>query len=291
MRTTMKGVRLSAAVLAVLTAAGANSALASGKDRNDCSSGGASGRNRLDAVALTTDGRLLCFDERRPHRAREIGYVNGLSGADTALVGIDYRVQDGALYGVGNGGGIYRLDTGNATATLVNRLTVALRGLNFGVDFNPAADRLRIVSDAGQNLRHNVNAGGTTLADADLNYTAGTIASGISAAAYTNNDLDAATATTLFDLDATLDQIAVQSPPNNGSLAPTGKLNEDAGASAGFDIYSSVWAGRTFANRALAVLDIAGETCLYRIDLLTGAAQYAGSFDTNVADIAIALNQ
>jgi hypothetical protein len=32
--------------------------------------------------------------------------------------------------------------------------------MSFGVDFNPAADRLRIISDAGQNLAHNVNAGG-----------------------------------------------------------------------------------------------------------------------------------
>jgi Domain of unknown function (DUF4394) len=291
MRTRTKGLRLSAAVLAVLAAAGAESALANNKNGDDCASSGATGRNRLDAVALTADGRLLCFDERRPRRAREIGYVNGLTSGDTALVGIDFRVQDGALYGVGNGGGVYRLDTGNATATLVNRLSVALRGTSFGVDFNPAADRLRIVSDAGQNLRHNVNTGGVTIADADLNYTAGTAATGITGAAYTNNDLDAATGTTLFDLDATLDQIALQSPPNNGSLVATGKLTEDAGAAAGFDIYSSVWNGTTVANRALAVLDINGETCLYRVDLLTGSASYAGSFDEIVVDLAIPLAQ
>ena len=39
-----------------------------------------------------------------------------------------------------------------ATATFVNALSVPLMGTSFGVDFNPAADRLRIVSDLGQNL-------------------------------------------------------------------------------------------------------------------------------------------
>ena len=74
---------------------------------------------------------------------------------------------------------------------------MALSGTSFGVDFNPAADRLRIVSDTGQNLRHNVNAGGVTVTDAPLNY-AGVTASGIVGSAYTNNDLDALTATTLY---------------------------------------------------------------------------------------------
>jgi hypothetical protein len=34
---------------------------------------------------------------------------------------------------------------------------VALQGTRFGVDFNPAANRLRVISDLGQNLRHNID--------------------------------------------------------------------------------------------------------------------------------------
>jgi hypothetical protein len=34
----------------------------------------------------------------------------------------------------------------------VSQLTVGLMGNAFGVDFNPAANRLRVVSDLGQNL-------------------------------------------------------------------------------------------------------------------------------------------
>ena len=48
---------------------------------------------------------------------------------------------------------------------------------------------------------------------------------GLTGAAYTNNDLNQpSTATTLFDIDTTLDQVVIQSPPGNGILVATGKL-------------------------------------------------------------------
>ena len=71
-----------------------------------------------------------------------------------------------------------------------------------------------------------------------LNYTAGTPAIGLTGAAYTNNDLDPNTGTTLFDIDTTLNQVAIQSPPNAGSLVATGKLTVDADTPVGFDIYT-----------------------------------------------------
>lgn len=257
---------------------------------SDCSSNGER-REGLRVVGLTDDGHLVCFNEHSPKRMREIGYVSGLSAPDSALIGIDFRVQDGQLYGVGNGGGVYRLDTTNAFATPVNMLTVALEGTSFGVDFNPAADRLRIVSDTGQNLRHNVNAGGTTLLDATLNYTLGTPALGIGGAAYTNNDLVAMTATTLFDLDTSLDQIAIQAPPNNGSLSATGQLTRDAAAMAGFDIYTRLRDGGAVSNRGFAVINGPDGSAFYRVSLLTGKATHVGRFNQTVLDIAVPLSR
>jgi Domain of unknown function (DUF4394) len=254
----------------------------------DCRSNANRG-NVLRVVGLTDDGHLVCFNSHAPRNTREIGYVSGLVSPDTRLIGIDFRVQDGALYGVGDGGGVYRIDTSNAVATLVNVLTQQLSGTSFGVDFNPAADRLRIVSDTGQNLRHDVNLG-ATLADAALNYTAGTTALGIVGAAYTNNDLDPNTATTLFDLDATLDQIDVQAPPNNGSLGPTGKTTVDSGPAAGFDIFTELQSP-VGSNRGYAVLNVGGYSSFHRISLLTGLATQIGTFRQPVSDIAIPLDQ
>ena len=249
----------------------------------------------LQVVGLTSDNRLVCFNEYSPQEARSINFVSNLSGGDTFLIGIDFRVQNRLLYGVGNAGGVYVLDTSNAVATLINRLSVALDGsTSYGVDFNPAADRLRITSSKGQNLRHNVNAGGVTAVDGALNYTPGVTALGIVGSAYTNNDLSANTATTLYALDSTLDQIALQSPPNNGTLAATGKLTVDATEVAGFDIYSTIRDGVTVEVQALASIKAQdGSTSLYSVKLPTGKATLRGKFDsqTVVTDIAIPLNQ
>ena len=84
-------------------------------------------RRSLRVVGLTTDGRLVRFDADTPQRTRDIGKVRNLAG-DQSLVGIDHRVQDGRLYGVGNAGGIYTLGAGDARATKVGQLTVALSG-------------------------------------------------------------------------------------------------------------------------------------------------------------------
>lgn len=254
----------------------------------------------LKVVGLTKDQRLICFNEYKPAEARNIGVVNGLMSGD-ALIGIDFRVQDGKLYGVSKTGGVYLLDTRTAAATKVSQLTVALSGTTFGVDFNPAADRLRVVSDTGQNLRHNINTGGVTTVDDPLDYppatslnSIGPTATGVTGVAYTNNDLSPTTATTLYVLDTNLDQIAIQSPPNDGTLAATGKLGVDTTAQVGFDIYSTVRDGITVDVQGLASLKLTtGENTLNAITLSTGKATPRGSFapGNDVVDIAIPLNQ
>jgi Domain of unknown function (DUF4394) len=248
---------------------------------------------RLTVFGLTKDQRLVNFRECNPGRLKEIGSVYGLGRSDTALVGIDFRVQDGQLYGLGNSGGIYTIDTNTAQATLVTQLTVSLDGASFGVDFNPAANALRIISDTGQNLRHPF-AGPLqfqTQTDAQLNYTAGTPATGLTGAAYTNNDLDPNTGTTLFDIDSSLDQVVIQSPPNNGSLVATGKLTADPDTPVGFDIYTTLQDGAAINNSAFASLVVGGVSGFYRVNLLTGKAFLIDDFYDSVIDIAIPLDQ
>lgn len=247
----------------------------------------------LRAVALTADGtRLSRFDVQRPWGLSPIGgRITGLEG-DRKLVGIDRRVQDGRLYGVGDQGGLYRL--GGERARKVGQLGVELDGTAFGVDFNPAANALRIVSNRGQNLRQPFGTGGApagaTVADSPLN-TMGAAVTGVVGAAYTNNDLVDTTATTLFDLDSKLDQVAVQAPANAGALSPTGKLGVPVGGDAGFDIHSDLWRGRTVANHAYAAVPTTGGTRLYTVDLLTGAARETGRLPVRVTDIAVDLDR
>lgn len=253
----------------------------------------------LAVVGLTSDGQLVCASDRKPEKARVIGTVSNYASGDVKLIGIDFRPQDGLLYGVGDGGGLYRIDTNSATLTMVGKLTVAPSGTNFGVDFNPAANALRIVSDNGQNLRQPFANLGTaplaaTATDTPLMIIAPpavpAAATDVLGAAYTNNDLAAATATSLFVLDAKLAQIALQSPANAGLLVATGKLGVTP-ADGDLDIYSVLRNNVTVDQRALAVMTVGGVAGLYDINVLTGKASLRGSFTSAVVDIAVPLNQ
>jgi hypothetical protein len=247
-------------------------------------------RDDLVAYGYTTANKLIQFEDDWPERAWTIGTVSGLMG-DTALVGIDFRPATGELYGLGNAGGIYTLDKYNAAATLHSQLSIALSGASFGIDFNPVFGSLRVVGDDGQNLRVDADTGAAT-ADPSLNYL-GAVAGGVTGVAFTNNDSDANTETTRFEIDTLLDQVAIQAPRNSGSLTATGKLRLDTGQDVGFDIYSRVRYGTTVENMALAALRVGGQSMLYRIDLLTGRPSCRGSFssDHQIIGLAIALDQ
>jgi hypothetical protein len=250
---------------------------------------------KLTMFGLTADQHLVRFREDKARSNKDIGAISNLSN-DVTLLGIDFRPANGFLYALGNNGGIYTIDLTTAQATfrvqaMLNGAPFAPTGTSFGVDFNPTVDLLRVISNTGQNVRINVETG-VVMADADLN--AGTppvTATGVTGAGYTNNDLDAATGTTLFDINTVTDQVVIQLPPNNGVLTPTGRLGVDASGDVGFDIWSDVEAGRTVAVRAFATITT-DVTRLYEVDVLSGKAEDRGRFRTgqSVIGLAIPLN-
>jgi hypothetical protein len=167
---------------------------------------------------------------------------------------------------------VYTLDVATGAASLVSTLTVPFDAAGgSGVDFNPQADRLRLVGRSGQNLRVHVGLGATAT-DTPVAYATGDRNFGvrpeIAGGAYTRNVPDAPT-TKLFEIDAGRDVLVLQDPPNDGALVTIGPLGVDVGPTAGFDIRS----GADGSERALAA--IAGS--LYEIDLATGAARLLGT--------------
>ncbi|MBT0567763.1 DUF4394 domain-containing protein [Williamsia sp. CHRR-6] len=236
---------------------------------------------------LSSDGRTLSqFTTSTPRFVRTVGAVTGLPAGEK-LIGIDVRPATGALYGVSNTGGVYTIS--RSVATKVSQLSVALEGTAFGVDFNPAADRLRIISDTGQSLRHDVTqATPMTAVDTAVNYTAGTPVTGIQAVGYTNNDTSAATATALYDIDTTQDQLVLQVPPNAGTLVPVGKLGIDFASVTSFDIASTVRGTTATGNTGyLLGTPVGGSKALYKVDLTTGQVAKVGPIGGNVAQIAV----
>ena len=74
--------------------------------------------------------------------------------AGETVVGIDFRPNTGQLFGVGSTSRVYVINVVTGAATLVGAgaFTPVLSGMHFGVDFNPTADRIRCVGDAGHSL-------------------------------------------------------------------------------------------------------------------------------------------
>ncbi len=169
--------------------------------------------------------------------------IKGLA-KDERVVGIDVRPATGDLYAVSSAGRVFTVDTrsgriGNPQALVdaVSGAPVALSGSFYGVDFNPSVDRLRIVSDAEQNLRVNVDTGMTST-DAALQYPAGDRNAAqdpaVAAVGYTFAAPGGPTA--LYDVDSARDTFALQSPPNAGTLNSIGPVGLDVTAQGGFDI-------------------------------------------------------
>ncbi|MGG6240230.1 DUF4394 domain-containing protein [Nodosilinea sp. AN01ver1] len=174
---------------------------------------------------------------------------------------------------VGENGPIVRnLSATDDVATLISTLSVPFAGgVVTGFDFNPVADRLRLVGDNDQNFRINVETG-AVIEDGPLAFAMEDANAGVNpnvtAAAYTNS-VDGTTSTTLYNIDPLLDQLLVQSPPNDGTLVTMGDLGVDFDVVGGFDIFSTAEGD----NAAFAVSD----STLYTIDLQTGAATSLGT--------------
>ena len=185
--------------------------------------------------------------------------ITGLQAGENIL-GIDMRPATGQLYALGSSSRLYTINMSSGVAAAVNTVafTPALAGTSFGFDFNPTVDRIRVVSNTGQNMRLDPNTGLVAAMDGPLN--PGTPA--VSAAAYTNSFAGAGT-TTLYVIDAATDKLYIQSPPNNGTLIEIGSLGINITADNGFDI-----GGRS--GKAYGVFNIGTITKLYTIDLATG---------------------
>ncbi len=232
-------------------------------------------------AGIASNGRLVLFSSDDPSDVA-VMQVRGLQAGEEIL-GIDMRPATGQLYALGSSNQIYvvSFDANECVFTAVGApFAPALKGTKFGFDFNPMADRIRIVGDSGQNLRLNPMTGAVAAVDGTLNYAAGDSGEGmvpnVVAAAYTNNDNDPATGTMLFDIDVTRDTLLLQNPPNSGTLITVGLLGIDAKSVAGFDVAGSD--GTAYASLVVNTgkNPQSDRAALFTIDLVTGEAIFIG---------------
>ncbi|MBC6112920.1 DUF4394 domain-containing protein [Pedobacter sp. CCM 8938] len=231
----------------------------------------------VDFYALTSDGKLLLINAKTPTTIKSTISISGLQTGETIL-GIDFRPATGQLYGVGSTSRLYVLDTKTGVARSISAapFTPALSGTSVGFDFNPTVDRIRLVTNAGQNLRLNPETGTVAATDGTIN---GVTNAKVSSVAYTQNRAGATT-TILFDIDAANDKLHKQDPPNDGKLIEVGSLGFDVDEVGGFDINPD-------GTAALAVLTTGGKSALFTMDLNSGKASKVGNISTQITGIAI----
>ncbi|MDX5328072.1 MAG: DUF4394 domain-containing protein [Marinobacter sp.] len=247
---------------------------------------------------------LAEYDETLP--------VTGLVEGDV-IVGFDLRTtspegaEDG-LYAVAQSGRIYLLEESDplivppeAQATEITTLATSLSGTRFDIDFNPRADLLRIIGDAGQNLRVNLDEG-RVLADearaAGFAFADGTVRLGDTmvpvpvAVAYRAAPLQLEGVTPSLDfqyvIDARNSGLARVAVPNDGALVAVGDglleglaLPMDGAIQQTMDIAQS---GTAYA--ALRTETGAGST-LYTLNLLAGTAEQVGPIGGTANPVAV----
>jgi Domain of unknown function (DUF4394) len=235
-------------------------------------------------VAVNDRAELIRFNAGQPGRVLERKPLKGLREGDR-LVGIDYRVARGVLYGLSQRGLLVTIDAGSGEVKPVGNGTALDFGAQaMGFDFNPAADRIRVVSADGRNWRLHPDTGALVQEDAALRYADGDAAYGqratLAAAGYSYNKTnDKITTNYAIDIargtlvrQGSLEGVQPVVSPNTGLLTTVGALGTGAVDDAAFDIAD-------VGNTALAALRSGGRTRLHLVDLASGRASLIGSID------------
>ncbi len=229
--------------------------------------------------AITAASQLAKFNAKSPETPETAVTITNLQPGETIL-GIDFRPATGELYGVGSTSRLYIINLASGAARVVGSapFTPAINGTSVGFDFNPTVDRIRLVTNAGQNLRLNPETGTVAATDGSINGVSGAT---VSAVAYTNSKAGAGT-TSLFDIDFTTLKLYKQTPPNNGTLAEVGALGIMDVTDGSFDISPD-------NSVALASFSMNGSSALYIIDTATGKASKLGMLGSSSPVTAIAI--
>ena len=229
------------------------------------------------AYAVDPDNQLLIFNPEQM-TSMLTKPITGLQSGEMVL-GMDMRPATGQLYVLGSSNRVYTINMASGVATAVGLapFSQSLNGSWFGFDFNPTVDRIRIVSNTGQNLRVHPVTGAVAFVDGGLNPGSPQV----DAAAYTQN-FAGATSTSLYVIDYQTDQLFIQSPPNNGVLNLVSALSLDIANGNGFDI------GGT-SGAAMGIFSTYESTYLCSVNLANGTIDVISPFPDDVRGFTLGL--
>lgn len=241
----------------------------------------ATGLAQAATLAALKDGNTIVWIDADAKKVTGSVPLDG--GAN--LVGFDVRPADSKLYGVTPDGVIVVVDAKTGKWEQKSQLSEKLpAGAMVSIDFNPVADRMRILTSTGMSLRVNVDDGKATV-DGSLKYAETDAMKGkapmVTAAAYSNS-FAGTKETALYDIDAAAGTLTKQAPPNDGILTTIGSLGIKLDGPVAFDVLSD--------GKGMNVGWLLTGGSLYTVDLATGMAKAVGpvvGLSGKITDIAI----
>ncbi len=234
---------------------------------------------------VTDNQSLVTWDSSSPNNLTSGVFLSGLANNERVL-GIDFRPATGQMFALGSFSNLYTINVANGQASQVgSTFSPSINGSAFGFDFNPVIDRIRVVSEAGQNLVLNPNDGTATgvtplfYGPADPNFG---VTPNVTSSAYTNS-FAGAVATQLYGIDSGLDILVTQAN-SAGTLGTVGPMGFNLTAVSGFDI-----SGSTGVAYLSGVLAGQSQSTFFRVNLVTGALTALGQIDGGVVITAMTI--
>jgi len=239
---------------------------------------------------MTAANQLVVFDSVNPDVVLRAIPLSGFAAANEVITDIDVRPATGGLYGHSNLGRIYLINPLSGFMIPIGNAN-PLSAANLGFDFDPKADRIRILSNKGENVVFEPSLGALVNTGTPLSYALGDRSQGaaprITGSAFFN-DVPNATFRSLFAIDHVENALVHvgQASLNDGILTTIGRLGFDVTNRVGFDI-------APISNVAFASLQNSAEgfSRLYWLNYGNGHATEIGRIGRGILlnDIAVDL--
>ncbi len=193
------------------------------------------------------------------------------------IMSIDFRPATGQLYGVSNKSRLFIINPNTAEARPITStpFTPGITGSVVGIDFNPAFDRIRLLSNDGQDLWLNPETGLVAAKNSSISNLMGVM---ISELAYTNNRAGVL-ATVLYSIDPATDRLYTQTQTGPSKITDVGALGLDIAGAAGFDI--------TPDGNGLVAVTFNGASELQQVNLATGRLHKLGNLPGTIIGLAV----
>ncbi len=239
-----------------------------------CAALAISSAQAISIVALGADDILYRFDSATPGAV--IPVATGFGG----IVDIDFRGSNGLLYGIAGSGATFSIDPSNGTMVGLFSPNVSLGGSVTSFDFNPVADRMRVLVGGNTNFRIVPDGVAGMTAGTVVNGTAGdgsfAVPGGVSLLSFGYTNPTGGPSTTLYSIGSNNTLYIHSVGPEFNTVAAVGSgLGITLGAQVGFDI----------ATDGLGYLSSGNN--LYTVNLGTGAATLLGTAPVALRDIAV----